>query len=49
VAVPIATSKPGYLLLHPIAPEVKTTQSKGILSDDTQRQYEGAPPAIGNR
>src|ERR1700739_738255 len=47
LAVLIATSKPGYFLLHPSAPEMKTRQSKGILSDDAQGQYEGR--TAGNR
>jgi hypothetical protein len=41
LAVLVATSKPGYFLLHPIAPEMKMTQSKDTLSDDAQGQYEG--------
>ena len=47
VPVPIATSKPGYFLLNPIAPEMKTTQSKATLSDDAQGQHEGG--TAGNR
>jgi hypothetical protein len=47
LAVLVATSKPGYFLLHPIAPEMKTTQSKGTLSDDAQGQHEGG--TAGNR
>src|SRR5690242_11887923 len=47
LAVPVATSKPGYFLLHPIAPEMETTQSKGTLSDDAQGQHEGG--TAGNR
>src|SRR5579864_6735628 len=47
LAVLVATSKPGYFLLHPIAPEMKTTQSKRLMSDNAQRQYEGG--TAGNR
>src|SRR4029077_1951739 len=47
VAVLGATSKPGYFLLHPKAPESQTTQSKGPRSGDAQGQYEGH--TAGNR